>query len=419
MVLKRINRVNVLSFATYLFAFSFALTPFFSSISLLFFTISSLFIIKIKRLNKLERVFTFCYSSLFILYAFGMLWTNFIPRATELLIRILPILVLPLLIAYGEIYKKINYDKFKEVFILGVLISCVISLTYGIYRYTIDQNFDHLLYFDFGSLMHLHPSYYSLYIITALVFLYRTKINLALSYKIIIYLILAICIFLLQSKISILIFFLLLVIATLSSIKKKRYKISALFFLTLLVLAVTGLNYGENRLNELFKKRDSKDIGSFKEDGVSQRIWLWNTALDHIKDRPFFGYGLGSREKIFKWKVEKSILMNDYSPAYSQAIKSISKFNLHNNYLQILYELGIVGLAFFLFMCIRIIILGFLQKKWTFLSIYGVFLLFLFVEVALNRQMGIYFYAFILPMLFYQDEHIYIETQKSSNNSIM
>ena len=297
--------------------------------------------------------------------------------------------------------------------------SCVISLAYGIYRYAIDQNFDHLLYFDFGSLMHLHPSYYSLYILTALILLFTTEINYALTYKIIIYFILTICVFLLQSKLSILLFFLLLVIATLISIKKKRHNISVLFFLTLLVLFVTSLNYGENRVNELLKKRDSKDIGSFKEDGVSQRIWLWNTALDHIKERPFFGYGLGSREKIFKWKVEKSILMNDYNPAYNKAIKSISKWNLHNNYLQILYEFGIVGLAFFVFMCIRLVVLGFLHKKWTFLTIYGIFLLFLFVEVALNRQMGIYFYAFIIPMLFFQDEHIYLERQKSLKNSIM
>ena len=393
---------NALPFAIYLFAFSFSLTPFFSSLSLLLFSATSLFYLKIKSPRRSDLLFLLSYCFIFLMYLAGMIFTNFQNRAIELIVRASPILFVPFLLLFTKAPAKTNYFKLKLSFISGVFVSCLISIIYGVFRVLRDGDLQRVLYFEFAELLDLHPLYYSIYIITAIVFI--NKIVIKTSYKAFGYLVFGSSLLLLQSKLGILMLVFLLGHFVFISVKKKQYMYLSIGLLSLCLIFFSAFAFDDNRLNELFLSRERMELGTIKEDGVSQRIWLWKTAIIQLKEEPFTGFGLGSKKDMFKWKVEKDILMNNYDWPTIRAMKLISTWNLHNNYLQICYEFGVVGLICFLVSIITCIRLAILKSKALFLSIYALVLALLFVEVALNRQMGIYFYALIPPLLFWESK---------------
>ena len=153
----------------------------------------------------------------------------------------------------------------------------------------------------------------------------------------------------------------------------------------------------------MFRNVDQINIGTMEEDGVQQRKWLWITAFGQVIEKPFFGYGLGAQRNIFRWKVEKGLLMStNIERPYEDAAKEIAKLNLHNQYLQLWYETGLFGLLAFLFAMGWILFS--IKDVWStgFGLVLLMFLCFLFTENLLDRQIGIYFYSFVL-MLFYGD----------------
>lgn len=395
-----ITRRNIFPLAMYLCAFSFALSPIFVSLSLLLFVVAALMNMNKIEFKKEEFIYIGCFSFLFILYAFGLFNTDFLPRAMELVIRISPIFFIPVIIVLSQAYNKMDYTKFKLSFCIGIFISCLISLGYGLVRYILYKDIKYFFYFDFTSLFHLHPTYFAMYIITAMWFVKECSIK--VQFKIIIYSIYFCCLIFLQSKIGILLFVLLLLYAIQNDYNKGKRVLLVLGISSIFLLVVFSLTNKESRFNQLFKTRNSLDIGTNNEDGITQRFWLWNTALSHLNERPLTGFGLGSKEKLFSWKVEKDILESDYAYAHKKAIKSISHLNLHNNYLQIAYEFGVVGTILYLISVIGILKTAWVRKNLSFLAIYTFFLIVLFVEVALNRQMGIYFFSYILGILFFE-----------------
>lgn len=393
---------SALAFTIYLFAFSFSLTPFFSSISLLLFSVTSLFYLKIKLPKRNDLLFLISYSFIFLIYLPGILFTDFQNRALELIIRTSPILFVPFLLLFTNAPSKINYFKLKLCFISGVFVSCLISIIYGVFRVLRDTDLQHILYFEFAELLDLHPLYYSIYIITAIVFL--NKIAIKTSYKVLGFFVFGSSLLLLQSKLGILMLVFLLGRFVFLSALRKQYKYFSIGLASLFLIFFSALAFDGNRLNELFLKRERVELGTIKEDGVSQRIWLWQTAIKQLQEQPLYGFGVGSKKDMFKWKVEKDILMNTYDWPTIRAMKFISTWNLHNNYLQICYEFGVVGLLCFLASILVCVRLAMLKSKTLFLSVYTMVLALLFVEVALNRQMGIYFYAFIPPLLFWESK---------------
>lgn len=387
----------------YLFAFSFALTPFFSSLSLALFSLTSLCYIKRQKPAKIRVISVFLFSFLFFLYLMGLFFTAFPSRGLDLTIRVSPIIFVPVLIVLSKANENVNYTKFKLAFSLGIFISCLVSLVYGLFRWFRLGDVKFILYFDHAALFGLHPTYYSMYIITAMIFLSKAKIT--GIYKVISFSLFSISLLLLQSKIGILLFIILVLYFTGVNLKKGHRWFIGLGVVVLVVVMTTSLLFKGSRINELFKQRDAIAMGNLEEDGISQRLWLWSTATEHLKERPFFGFGFGSKDKLFEWKVSKDILTNKQEYGYRKAVKVVSSWNLHNNYLQIAYEFGLVGLVFFL-LTIFIIIM-YVKTTNTFLIVYTLFLIVLLVEVALNRQMGIYYYSFILGLLLFEPTKIH------------
>ncbi len=79
------------------------------------------------------------------------------------------------------------------------------------------------------------------------------------------------------------------------------------------------------------------------------RIYIWQGAMELIKQRPLFGYGIGTFVAYFPEYRPAQFL--SYHPPFDQFVR-----HTHNEFLEITHEMGIVGLATFLwivFMAIK------------------------------------------------------------------
>ncbi|MBL6604130.1 MAG: O-antigen ligase family protein [Cryomorphaceae bacterium] len=113
---------------------------------------------------------------------------------------------------------------------------------------------------------------------------------------------------------------------------------------------------------------------NFSEDESSiQRIEFYNNAIDLIKQKPLFGFGLGS------WKYESL----SYSSLKNERI--LVPYYTHNDFLQIFVEMGILGFIIYLSYFIKI---GFeIFKKFKLDSFYfyfGIVLVVFFGNTMLN-----------------------------------
>ena len=113
---------------------------------------------------------------------------------------------------------------------------------------------------------------------------------------------------------------------------------------------------------------------NFSEDESSiQRIEFYNTAIDLIKQKPLFGFGLGS------WKYESL----SYSSLKNETM--LVPYYTHNDFLQTFVEMGILGFIIYLSFFIKI---GFeIFKKFKLDSFYfysGIILVVFFGNTMLN-----------------------------------
>jgi len=67
---------------------------------------------------------------------------------------------------------------------------------------------------------------------------------------------------------------------------------------------------------------------------IGGRMQVWPLALDSIKDKPIMGYGFGVEEKIFALK-------------YPMIRRQVGGYYMHNSYLGMMLQLGIVGFIIF------------------------------------------------------------------------
>lgn len=128
------------------------------------------------------------------------------------------------------------------------------------------------------------------------------------------------------------------------NILKKNKKWLFLIFITFVLITIIY-----STRNPLNKNANTipQEITSIYEDNFSSlnpRLLIWNTTLEMIKDRPFLGMGIG----LFKMDYL------DYQAGFLEQNPNYLKYGsrseeAHNEYLQLAAELGIIGLAIFLY----------------------------------------------------------------------
>lgn len=402
-----INKVKISNYALYsVLFFSFAISsfPFVASLGLLLCAILTFLnlIVKKEKVIFKDLLAVLSISALLWVYIISTIYSPTLQNALSYLIQLLPLLLLPLLIFSSKNIIVPNYNKILKFYVIGVILTVLISVCYAIYKLLLLKDFSSLLYFDLVKVFNHHPTYVSIHVLTAIVIIIRkglfNKAN-----KIIIISLFIVFLIALQVKIALIPLVLIILYIIIKTRISLIFKLSMLMVLGLfLILLSLSPSF---RYNEFINDLTKEEIGTFGEDGIYERLWLWKNGISQIKEKPIFGYGATAQRSYYGWIIHKELLSSDIDYAYYRAVMSLTKYNLHNQYLQIVYDSGLFGLFIYLFLTIINIKKAIKNKRITFLFISGIFLSFMLTENILNRQMGIYFYSFIIPILFLEPSY--------------
>ena len=380
----------------HLFAFIIPLNPKWLSIGIILIILEQLIRFQFNSFTKIVNELTLkktyiWFIILYVLHFVGLWNTNNIDFAWMDIGMKSSFIILPLLFIVFPI--KLNWIYFRNLFILGSMISILIGLTFSSIKY---YETGRLWYFTESYLSYfMHRSYWSAYLLLSYIFIFHDWIigKLQHLYAFLMLFVLFCAIILAGSKIIVLILLISTIILLIRFfIFTGRWKLGiVIFFISigiLLTLAISLPTVTGRFTSTLQKLTTSKQIDKTSTESTTARILMWETASELIKENFWSGVGTGDiKDELKKRNFKKGNI--------GVAERNL---NAHNQFLNTHLALGITGL----FTLIMIFLTSFIfthQPK--FLNRLIIFVLFcsLIVESFLETQAGIIPVTFILCIL--------------------
>jgi len=287
-----------------------------------------------------------------------------------------------------------NYKLPLLIFSLSVCILTIYSF-FGLlfenilFEHSTFKNGAFILRDSFEKISGLHPTYYSIFALTAACFLCLSSVSEKRTFRIT-YLILATILFLAVLILAVrvafitgMVFILIWILRShLSNLRKIVIGLSALTTLIMIFITLPSLN---NRLNEFVKWNPERVDNT---NTVSQRAVILNCSLQVFSDNILWGCGC----RNFQKQLNTCYVSENWPQGSAQ------EFNPHNQYLSLGINYGIFILLIFvgcLYMICRKI---FRLNEGVYFCI--AVLLFFMSEAMLERQMGVYFFGLIALLLY-------------------
>ena len=243
---------------------------------------------------------------------------------------------------------RVEYFKYYVLaFILGAIVNFI--WTYLMFFNIIDNHYSNLI---------INQSEHAFLIFLTIISLfYRlVKYEDKLVYKILIIFIILLLssnVFLLK-KTQIVSYMIVLFVAFIYLYRRDIVKI-LIFSLTFLSIFLIGINFLFPTVKyQLLHELDGVQKAIQKQDftnSMSARLGVAYYSLQVIEDSPIFGYGTGDHAYEVKKAINNSELKNIDSKSYDILIGTLitgKHVTLHNTFLQVLVQYGIIGLLIFL-----------------------------------------------------------------------
>ncbi len=365
------------------------------------------------------RRYILSFSIIYLIYFLGLIYTsNMDYGAFDLEVKF-SLFIFPLVLSTSRtsLFSKSRITYIMVLFITGCLLSTLISFGNAISEYAQSLSLESFYYRKL-SYFH-HPGYLAMYLNFAIVILIcfllknnKSEINFwyILSFVfLIVYF--SIFIILLSSKagiISLLVVF-LLTVGYIIVIEKKIIHGLALIVLifAMFFISMKIFTYSLNRIVsyqevveqniEPVKDTDDKETGD--------RLTIWKSSFEVVKEHFFIGVGTGD---------VKDVLIEKYKKHNSLEALTQQK-NAHNQFLQILIALGIIG---FLVLIIALILPAYYALKhgsYKYLLFLIIIVINFLVESMLETQAGVVFYAFFNSFLFFEIHSYKKESERLIN----
>jgi len=364
------------------------------------------------RLKKLSGHKVLLFTSLFVFYVLGVIYSEDKTLGLNNLVEKLSLLIFPLAIYissinYKEKLKSILYSFVDGCFVSG-LISLIVSML--VFNFTLDSS----SFFYGNSSYFLHPSYLAMYFNFALLVLYFTTdlftskiIGKGKVRPLFLMSFFSIIILFSASKTG-LIFLLLIHFSAILYwiIRNKEYVWGAVAIVSFIVLSVLVFQYSstiQKRVNEMFTVVVSGDTSSGST--TAARAEIWDISLGLIAEKPLFGHGTSDEKEVLFEAYEKDGLF-DFAE---------KKLNAHNQFLQTGIAVGLVGMLALLLMLSIPFYFSIKNKHY----LYGCFILLVsfnfLTEAMLERQAGVVFYTLFNALFFmsYYDKNDHGSSIKS------
>ena len=181
-------------------------------------------------------------------------------------------------------------------------------------------------------------------------------------------------------------------------ILKSLFSKKSLITISLMVICLGLLIRYDYRKPGSFTKK-FLSIADLKDPATRHRFVMWHTGIDIIKEHPLLGTGIGTFKKIYPKYQSKYLRTEKYG-----MFEGLSRF-IHNDYLEITANTGILGLGAFLWLIVTLYWTGLKRLKQIDQSKYSPNLLIIILSSLTAVLIHSFFhYSFYLPttgMLFW------------------
>jgi len=343
----------------------------------------------------LKNKYALLFIALYLIYLGGMLYTTNTDQGWMDLQRKLSILIFPIILcAEGEMdFTKQKWFGFA--FITGAALNGIICIIYACWLY-FSSGVMQFRYMEFSRF--LHPTYYSMYVDLAFVFMYYaltvkgkelTKIE-----KTFIYISAPLLLFilvLLESKMGLIVTALLVPVFLFKYFwsKHSAFKTVAMVVavLGLLVIGISKIS----RFNSIGHLLSGGNKDAQSVESTQARYFVWQAAWEVIKQSPVFGYGTGDAKYALMSQYQK----DNMTGAYREML------NAHNQYLQTMLAVGIPGILILLSNLFIPMFISIKKKRFVYLMFLVILCLNFLTESMLEQQAGTMFYGLLNSLLMF------------------
>jgi O-antigen ligase len=257
-------------------------------------------------------------------------------------------------------------------------------------------------YFSYGYLSRfMHPSYFSMYLIFGLPVIYhqyKTRLNPKQLDKIAYFflgLYFIFIIYLLQSTagfISLALILLIMLIQEIVITRKKRISFYSYGILLSIFILLFVVKLKTNHNSDFATENSEKSLST----SSSIRLEIWKKTYSLWSENPILGTGPSDVRETIKKK---------FSDLGNKEFAT-GNFNMHNQFLESLIGLGIIGLITLLSILYFGIRIALTDKRELLIFLMIIILSNLFFESVMNRQSGLFFLLFFLSLLAFNPKSI-------------
>lgn len=376
------------------FFFSIKLSGVLISILTLFWIFSG----EVKNINSLkENPLAILMIGIYLIYIFGMLFTENEEEGLFQLEKAVPIILFPLILGSTSI--KIPFKKRILLFFFALtsFIVSFILLTWATIRYQQTLNSDVFFFYEFCSLINFNPIYFAAYILfslTIIIGFLKEKIHTILLLLLILYGLFILV--LLGSKII-----LFLAIPLIGITYRPGFK-HLLIIVAFFVVSIFSIDYTFNRIKDIFTNSlevVEKDQFPYNQkfSGLTLRLVQWKLILSHFIKDDLILTGVGTGDAGDYYNKVYSLHGLDHA--------GYLDYNIHNQYLEILIRFGLFGFLYYLYFLFNAFKVAFIKKDILFISFLLIFCTISLTESFLGVNKGIVLFAFFLSyFLFVESE---------------
>ena len=344
----------------------------------------------------------------FGIHLIGLLYSQNLHAGLFEIEKKMTFIALPLISASGKPLDQSFFDFLKKSFVYSCALLIVCSLSYATFHYFHSSpalNFDsqtlehfHLFnpsasplweyfsYIQVGSWMDLHPAYFSLHIIFCLLILLERIMdqNKVSNESIALILLFTFFLALLASRMAILSFIIILVYFIVNQFQKRKW-VPNILTLGCVLIVFAGLIW----LNPVSRFRVIQEPNATglkihqqvtRWNSVNLRLLEWQASWNTVKKSWLTGVGTGDRQDALK----------GYYASFNTSTMNMD-FDSHNQYIQTIMELGMVG---FTSLLVCFFLAAFRSEhSILYLSFILLFSLMCLTECMLARQKGIVFFT--------------------------
>ncbi|MBD0256758.1 MAG: O-antigen ligase family protein [Cytophagales bacterium] len=362
---------------------------------------------KLQRLR--QQPLALAWMAFYVLHLFGMLYTNDLGRGKGDLEAKMATFVLPLLLASVPPLARQQVRRLTYLFV-G---SCTLGILYALGRaalaYLDDGNTDHFFYHQLSGFMGIHGIYLAIYVSFCLFvpadFLIRHRGEGPSRLKWVaglLMLLFTAVIILLSSKMMILlaVVYLNVFLVLYATKGRRRYVFGAvvgvnvLFGAALLSLPFVRERFHNALHSDYFDYKRQGDY-EFYYTGVSLRVAIWRVCIDIVREQRawLWGVGTGDGQPLLD---EKYHAYGFYTGDAAGIDHGILGYNAHNQYMQFLLSVGLLGLGGFLALLVLPVRVAVRSGHHLLVMLLVLLAVSSLTESVLCRQKGVVFF-----MLFY------------------